>query len=170
MKLILTLTAMALTAQPLAAQSHAGHHSTAQPATEQASSTENAEAAAVRAVMAQFYSAIERLDATGTEQLFAPDSAIFETGGFEGTYAQYLGHHLKPELDEFKSFKFLDRTTDVRFEGPVAIATETYKFRIETKDGRVGELQGVATSVLKKVGGQWQIIVSHNSSRKPKGS
>ena len=170
MRLFLAIATAALAAQPLAAQSHAGHHATAQPAPAQTSSAENAEAAAVRAVLAQYQAAIERLDATGTEQLFAPDSAIFETGGVEGSYANYLGHHLGPELAEFKSFKFSDYKVDVRFEGPVALATETYKYRIETKDGTIAERQGVTTSVLKQAGGQWKILVSHNSGRKPKGS
>ena len=59
---------------------------------------------------------------------------------------------------------------DVRFEGPVALATETYHYRIETKKGEIAERRGVATSVLKKIGGQWKILSMHNSARKPKGS
>lgn len=170
MRLLLTIATATMAAQPIAAQSHAGHHSAAQPAPAQTSPAENAEAAAVRAVLGQYHAAIERLDATGTEQLFAPDSAVFETGGVEGSYANYLAHHLGPELKEFKSFKFSDYKVDVRLEGPVALATETYKYRIETKDGEIAERQGVTTSVLKKIDGQWKILVSHNSGRKPKGS
>lgn len=166
MRIFLTIAIAALAAQPLAAQSHAEHHSMAQ----QGSAAESGEAAAVRSVLAQYHSAIERLDATGTERLFAADSAIFETGGVEGTYANYLAHHLGPELKEFGSFKFSDYKVDVRFEGPVALTTETYKYRIETKDGSIIERQGVSTSVLKKVDGQWKILSSHNSGRKPKGS
>ena len=125
---------------------------------------------AVETVLAQYKAAIERLDATGTEALFAADSQIFETGGVEGTYANYLAHHLGPELGHFKSFKFSDYKVDVRFEGPVALATETYRYRIEPKSGDVAERLGVATSVLKKVDGNWKIISMHNSARRPKGS
>jgi uncharacterized protein (TIGR02246 family) len=170
MKLSISIaTAAALAAQPLAAQGHAGHGA-APSGPVPSRPAENAEAAAVRAVLAQYHAAIERLDATGTEQLFAADSAVFETGGVEGSYRDYLGHHLGPELKEFKSFKFSDYKADVRFEGPVALATETYKYRIETKDGTIAERQGVTTSVLKKIDGNWKILVSHNSGRKPKGS
>lgn len=166
MRFLLTMTALAFaTAQPLAA--HPGEqHATAAQATSAPLSDE----AAVRAVLSQYHSAIERLDATGTEKLFVPDSAIFETGGSEGTYANYLSHHLGPELGEFKSFNFSNYKVDVRFEGPVALATETYNYRIETKTGVIAERIGVTTSVLKKVDGQWKILVSHNSGRKPKGS
>ncbi len=126
--------------------------------------------AAVRAVLKDYQSAIEKLDATGTERLFAVDSAIFESGGIEGNYANYLAHHLTPELGEFKSFKFSDYKVDVRLEGPIAIATESYNYRIEATSGEIAERRGVATSVLKKVDGRWKIISMHNSARKLKGS
>lgn len=127
-----------------------------------------ADATAVKAVLGQYKAAIERLDARGTERLFAPDSAIFETGGSEGTYATYLAHHLGPELGEFKSFRFNDYKVSVRFEGPVAIATETYTYHIETKKGEAADRLGVATSVLRKQNGRWTVVMMHNSARKPK--
>ena len=119
------------------------------------------------AVLSAYKSAVERLDATGTERLFTADSAIFESGGVEGTYSNYLVHHLAPELKEFKSFAFSNYRISVRFEGSLALATESYNYRIETKAGEIAERVGVATSVLKKVGGQWKIASMHNSSRRP---
>lgn len=162
----IALAAGLTSAAPAAA--HPEHHPPAQ-ATASMDATKT-DAAAVRAVLAQYQSAIEKLDARGTEPLFAADSMIFETGGSEGNYANYLAHHLAPELDEFKSFKFGNYKVDVRFEGPLAIATETYTYRIETKKGEVAERLGVATSVLKKENGRWKIVLMHNSARRPKGS
>jgi len=170
MKIALTLTAIALTGSPVLAQSHAHQGPVAQGAMMHDTKTHEAEVAAVKGVLAQYQAAIQKLDATGTETLFAADSAVFETGGSEGTYANYLAHHLGPELGEFKSFAFSDYRVDVRFEGPVALATESYSYRIETKEGVIAERRGVSTSVLKKIDGQWKILVSHNSARKPKGS
>lgn len=129
-----------------------------------------ADRAAVEAVLSSYKSAIERLDATGTERLFAPDAQIFETGGSEGSYANYLAHHLGPELGHFRSFRFHDYRVAVRFEGPVALATETYRYTIEPKTGAPIERLGVATSILRQVAGRWQILSMHNSSRKPRGS
>jgi len=140
------------------------------PARSAAQQRAGAEAEAVKQILSRYKAAIERLDASGTEPLFAPNSTIFETGGSEGTYANYLAHHLGPELKEFKRFSFSDYKVDVRFEGPVALATETYNYRIETKTGDVAERRGVATSVLKKIGGQWRILSMHNSARKPRAS
>lgn len=127
-----------------------------------------ADEAAVKDVLARYKGAIEKLDSTGTEQLFTADSMIFETGGVEGSYSNYLAHHLGPELKHFKRFAFSDYKVDVRFEGPVAIAAESYKYRIETKDGEIAERLGVATSVLRKIDGQWKIVMMHNSGRKPR--
>ena len=123
----------------------------------------------VKTVLRSYKDAIERLDASGTEALFAPDAQIFESGGSEGTYQQYLAHHLGPELVEFASFKFSDYAVVVRFEGALALTTETYNYRIVLKKGGDPiERKGVATSVLKQDGGRWQIIQLHSSSRKPK--
>ena len=155
MKTMLVFAAAMLAAQPLAAQSGAAR---------------TTDSAAVRSVLSQYKSAIERLDAKGTATLFTGDSQVFENGGVEGSYVNYLAKHLGPELGHFKSFKFSDYKVDVRFEGPVALATETYNYRIETAKGEIVERRGVATSVLKKVGRQWKILSTHGSSRKPKGS
>ncbi len=73
-------------------------------------------------------------------------------------------------MKAFKAFAFSDYQVTVRFEGPLALATETYNYRLETRSGETAERRGVATSVLKKIDGQWKILSMHNSARKPKGS
>lgn len=155
MKTILTIAATMLAVQPLAAQGTSGRPT---------------DTAAVRSVLSQYKSAIERLDANGTTTLFTGDSQVFENGSVEGRYSNYLAKHLGPELGHFKSFKFSDYKVDVRFEGTIALTTESYNYRIETEKGEIVERRGVATSVLKKVGRQWKILSTHGSSRKPKGS
>ena len=128
------------------------------------------DAAAVRKVLGDYKAAIERLDARGTERLFTADSAVFESGGSEGSYANYLSHHLGPELKEFRSFRFSNYKVEVRFVGGAALATETYGYRIETAKGETVDRLGVATSVLRKENGRWKIVMMHNSSRKPRAS
>lgn len=126
------------------------------------------EVVAVTAVLAEYRAAIERLDASGTERLFIEDSQIFENGGVEGTYSNYLAHHLGPELGHFTSFRFSDLSVDVRFEGPVAITTESYVYRIESHEGEPIVRRGVTTSVLRKAGSDWRIVSMHGSSRAPR--
>ncbi len=123
---------------------------------------------AVSEVLRQYRAAIERLDATGTERLFSQDSEVFENGGVEGTYANYLAHHLGPELTHFRSFRFGDLQVSIRFEGPVALATERYTYRIERPQGDPIERRGVTTSVLRRDGRSWRIISMHGSSRAPR--
>lgn len=123
---------------------------------------------AATATLAQYKHAIESLDLSGTEALFAPDAQIFESGGIEGNFAHYRDHHLAPELTAFKAFAFRDYKVSVRGEGDVAIATETYSYTIVHPSGETVARDGVATSVLKWTSGKWQIISLHSSSRKPK--
>src|SRR3546814_2261615 len=101
---------------------------------------------------------MEKRDLTGVEALFAPHGQIFESGGVEGNFAHYRDHHLGPELKEFKSFTFRNYKISVRSEGDVAIATETYSFSIVLGSGETIERDGVATSVLKRENGKWQIF------------
>lgn len=166
MKRMIIFAAMALSSQQVAAHPESAHQP-ANPIAAQKPVVQTDESA-VRAVLFEYKRAIERLDATGTERLFTTDSTILETGGVEGSYSNYLAHHLGPELKAFKTFSFSNYKVEVRFEGPIALATETYNFRIETKKGEIAERRGVATSVLKKDGGEWKILSTHNSARKPK--
>ena len=128
---------------------------------------QNKEVDAVKSVLKKYSNAVERLDVAGTEQLFTTDSQIFESGGSEGTYAHYLEHHLTPEFKDFTSFKYSDYKVDVKIDGKYAFATETYNYILTlAKDKTEVKRKGVATSVLKKVNGEWKIMISHNSSRR----
>ncbi len=120
------------------------------------------------AVLSSYKSAIERLDVSDIDKLFAPNAVVIESGNVEGNFAAYRKNHLGPELKEFKSFAFDNYKADIALEGPVAIATETYTYRIVQKSGEAIDRLGIATSVLKWNGQAWQIITTHSSSRKPK--
>lgn len=126
----------------------------------------------VISVMRSYKDGIQALITDGLTQLFSEDSKIYESGGSEGSFANYLDHHLGPELDYFKSFEFSDYTIDVEVDMPYAFTTETYIYTIEIKANEEKEIEartiikkGVATSILKKINGQWKIIKTHSSSR-----
>ena len=102
-------------------------------------------------MLKKYKEAVEKLNVTGTEKLFASDSKIYESGGSEGTHAHYLEHHLTPEFNEFKSFKYSDYNVEVMIDSNYAFATETYNYTIiVAKDNAEVKRKGVATSVLKK--------------------
>ena len=123
----------------------------------------------VQGVLKQYNAALESLNVNGTDKLFSDNSEIIETGKVEGNYQDYMNHHIGPELDHFKSFKYNNYKVKVNIAGDYAFTTETYNYVITLKeDGRIIERQGVCTSVLHEENGQWKIMKSHNSSRTPK--
>ena len=123
----------------------------------------------VKSVLREYKAALESLNVDGTDKLFTSQSEILETGKVEGTYQDYIAHHIGPELGHFKSFKYNDYQVKVIVDGEYAFSTETYYYVIVLKEGdRTIERQGAATSVLHKENGQWKIMKAHNSSRAPK--
>ncbi len=123
----------------------------------------------VKKVLNSYKNAIEKLDVKGTEILFVTNSQIVESGSIEGTYADYLAHHIGPELGDFKTFKYENYKVDVKIAGDFAYAVETYNYTIVLKkDNSEIKRKGVATSILKKEKDAWKIVHAHNSSRKPK--
>lgn len=123
----------------------------------------------VRAVLAQYKAALEARDLTGVEALFTEGNEVIENGKVEGTYLDYRDHHIGPELAHIESFAFSDYVVRVRFEGPVALSTETYRYTLRLKDKAEPIVrQGVASSVLVQNEGHWRIVSHHSSSRAPK--
>jgi ketosteroid isomerase-like protein len=125
---------------------------------------------AVIQVMKKYKDALRSLTADGTFELFTDDSSVFEQGGIEGTYQQYIDHHLGPELGHFESFDFSDYKIEAEISLPYAYTTETYIYTIvlkpkNGKESRAINKKGVATSVLRKIDGNWKIVKTHSSSR-----
>lgn len=123
---------------------------------------------AVRKVLNNYKTAIEKLSTTGVADLFVKNSEILESGSQEGTISTYLGHHLGPELKEFKSFKFSNYTVKVEVKGNYAFSTEDYIYTIGLQDGKEIKRKGVASSVLEKTTEGWKIKSTHSSSRAAK--
>ncbi|MBD8524391.1 YybH family protein [Pseudomarimonas arenosa] len=134
-----------------------------------ASALPDADEAAVKAVLAAYKSALERRDLAGTEALFADHNVVAESGKLEGSYRDYIEHHIGPELGHFSRFAFSDYVVRVEGVGDVAWATETYRYVIELKDrAEPIERQGLSTTVLQRLDGEWRIRSMHSSSRAPK--
>lgn len=122
----------------------------------------------VKQTLSKYKAALEKLDVTGTENLFAANSQIIESGKVEGTYQDYVAHHIGPELGDFTSFKFENYKVDITVSGDYAFAVETYNYTIILKkDNAEIKRTGVASSFLKKENDMWKIVHMHNSSRKP---
>ena len=125
--------------------------------------------AAIKAVLATYKTALERRDLTGVDALFAERNEVIESGKVEGSYADYVTHHIGPELGHIQRFTFDDYAVTVEQAGDIAWATETYRYTIVLPD-RADPIvrQGVATTVLERQEGAWKIRAMHSSSRAPK--
>jgi len=126
----------------------------------------------VNKVMSTYKEAIQNLKADNTLALFTKNATVFESGGSEGAYENYLSHHLGPELKHFNSFIFSDYIINTQIDFPFAFVTETYVYTIDIKENkktgtqpRIIKKKGVATTNLKKIDGNWKITRTHTSSR-----
>jgi ketosteroid isomerase-like protein len=124
------------------------------------------EEAAVKKVMKNYKEILESLDVTDSYSLFIDDSQVLEQGKIEGTYSDYIANHIGPELDHFASFKFSDYDIEVELAMPYAFTTESYIYNIVLKEeDRKIERKAAATSILRKMDGEWKILKTHSSSR-----
>lgn len=124
---------------------------------------------AIKAVLAAYKTALERRDLTGVDALFATRNEVVESGKVEGSYTDYVAHHIGPELGHIQRFTFEDYAVTVEQAGDIAWATETYRYTIVLPDRAEPIMrQGVATTVLERQEGGWKIRAMHSSSRAPK--
>lgn len=122
----------------------------------------------IKKILVEYHASIQSKDLSGTKDLFSEDSIIVESGNVEGTYSDYVDHHLSPELHHFESIVFWDYDSNVNVVGKIAYALETYKYRIVLKESaKVIERKGVATTILRKSDEQWKIVHIHTSARNP---
>ncbi len=127
------------------------------------------EESSIKEVLRTYKETLESLDVSESFRLFTEDSEVLEQGKIEGTYRDYIANHIGPELGHFESFKFSDYEISVIVDLPYAFTTETYVYNIVLKeDSRIVERKAAATSVLKKIDGNWRIIKTHSSSRATK--
>lgn len=124
------------------------------------------DASGAEEVLRAYRAALETRDPQAMRTVFAEKSAIFENGKAEGSFANYMEHHLGPELGAIVNFTFSSPTLTVTRIGHMAYGFETYGYRIELFDGRIIERDGVATSVLAHDADGWKIVQYHSSSRK----
>ncbi|WP_339869738.1 nuclear transport factor 2 family protein [uncultured Algoriphagus sp.] len=123
----------------------------------------------VKQVMKKYKETLESLDVSESYALFTEDSQVLEQGKIEGTYRDYIANHIGPELGHFSSFTFSEYVIEVVVDLPYAFTTESYVYNIVLKDeDKKVERKATATSILKKIEGDWKIIKTHSSSRAKK--
>lgn len=120
--------------------------------------------AGVGAFTTRYRDALEKLDLAAFKALHHPKVLIFESGGKNVGWDDYEKNHLKPELDALKAFKFTRWEDSSQVFGDTALVVAEIGYAIDTKDEKHHDAKGVATLLLRRAKGGWQVIHSHWST------
>jgi len=124
-------------------------------------------AASPSETLTQFHEALATGKPEQAGALLSPGIQIYESGFVERSREQYVGHHLKSDIEFAKATKSKVLNHNERIEGKLAVVmqeTET----TGTFKGKAVRLVGTETAVLEQQGDNWVIVHIHWSSRKAK--
>lgn len=124
------------------------------------------EEAALRRVVDAYHDAVARKDLATLASLFHPDLVVFESGGVNPTRADYLDHHLGPELKELHSWRTDGMEVRLVPGKETAMALCHFTYQAQTMGGKqyAGEATETLGLVLTSEG--WRIRHLHWSSRR----
>lgn len=119
-------------------------------------------------VAGRYLDAMEVSDLDAAGKLFSTTSSVFESGGREGTWADYRNHHLGPEVGQIKAFKIIrgEPETAISKDRSMAFVGWPVEYRIDLKDSTVVESRGTVTFLLVKEKSVYRIRHLHWSSRR----
>lgn len=121
--------------------------------------------AAVRSTIEAVFAAGERKDLTALDTLYAgEDLTVIEGAGINRSWADYRDHHLAPELEEFRSFRYRPGDIEAHVQGDIAWSIFRYELEAETAE-RKADIVGRGTAVLERRGGRWVVRHIHTSGR-----
>jgi len=127
---------------------------------------QQAEEAAVRALVSRFHSAVTAGDAAGAMAVVGADAVFLEAGGME-TRAEYEKDHLPADIEFEKSVPMKRGALRVVVSGDAAWTTCTTELR-GTFQGRTIDSIGTEMIVLSRTAGGWHIrAVSWTSRARP---
>ena len=126
-----------------------------------------AEAEAIRALSGQWLEAINAQDLEACLAFYAPDAIEMQPNapaivGLPAIRAWFETGLLQPGISNF----FGPDTIEVAASGDLAYDRGTYRFAMDTPNGRV-EDEGKYLMIWKKIGGKWKVIVDISNSDQP---
>lgn len=133
------------------------------PAVAAAQPTQPADTAQVRSTIEALFSAAERGDMAALDTLYAGDElTVIEGAGIDRGWAQYRDHHLAPELQEFRNFRYRPSDIEPHVAGNLAWAIFRYSIRADYRDRELDQV-GRGTAILERHGNRW--VVRHTQTR-----
>lgn len=124
---------------------------------------------AVTDVLNQNAASFVKGDMTMLNKLWANDESVtvFESGHANYGWTDYRDNHLAPEMKEMKNTKYTYSDIKVKVDGKTAWGTMKYAISADIGARHV-DGGGLATAVLEKRDGRWQIVHWHSSApRRP---
>jgi uncharacterized protein (TIGR02246 family) len=120
----------------------------------------------IRAFFRAYDAAFNARDLDRLAALYHPDVTIFEGAGINRGWADYRDNHLGPELRTFQDLRWAHQNLLVHMLGDrAAYVTADYTIGYRTSDRSV-DSGGIATHVLVKDNGRWQIRHSMTAARR----
>lgn len=111
------------------------------------------------------FAATERADYAALDSLYAGDAlTIIEGAGIDRGWSEYRDHHLKPELQAFKSLVYRPFDIEAHVAGMSAWAIFRYDLKIEMEDQAVDNV-GRGTAILERRGERWVVRHMQTASR-----
>lgn len=124
-------------------------------------------AASPTETLAQFHEALAAGKSEQASALLSPGIQIYESGYVERSRDEYVGHHLKSDIEFAKATKNKVLKQSERVEGKLAVVMRESETK-GTFKGKPVHLFGTETALLEQQGDNWVIVHIHWSSRKGK--
>lgn len=124
-------------------------------------------AASPTETLTQFHEALATGKSEQASALLSPAIQIYESGYVERSRDEYVGHHLKSDIDFAKATKNKILKQSERVDGKLAVVMQESETTGSYK-GKPVHLFGTETALLEQQGDNWVIVHIHWSSRKAK--
>ncbi len=122
-------------------------------------------AQAVAATIEAVFAATEAADYAALDTLFAGDSlTIIEGAGIDRGWSDYRDHHLRPELDAFRSLLYRPYEIEAHVFQERAWAIFRFDLKIDLENRTVDNV-GRGTAILERRGGRWVLRHMQTTSR-----
>ncbi|HEX5344366.1 MAG TPA: DUF4440 domain-containing protein [Duganella sp.] len=124
-------------------------------------------AASPTETLAQFHEALAAGKPEQASALLSPSVQIYESGYVERSRAEYVGHHLKSDMEFARTTRNKVLKQSERVNGKLAVVMQESE-TTGTFKGKPVHLFGTETALLEQQGDSWVIVHIHWSSRKGK--
>lgn len=128
-------------------------------------SIQTAEERGVTSTIEAIFAAAQSSDFVALDSLYAGDDlTIIEGAGIDRGWANYRDHHLRPELEHFRSFEYRPYDIEAHIAGETAWAIFRYDLKIELEDRSIDNV-GRGTAILENRNGRWVVRHMQTASR-----